>query len=66
MAKGGSKRRTIDFSDCDLKHIHAIMTLYSRVTEADAIRWAVRTVAMATEIVITSTTGEIVRISREG
>ena len=59
------KRTTIDFSDCDLKMVHAIMEQHSLTTEASAIRWALHTVAKATEIVIKSQTGEVLRYTRE-
>ena len=66
MARAGWTRRTIDFSECDLRNIHAIMTQHSRSTEADAVRWALHTLAKATEIVVKLSSGEVLRYTREG
>ena len=60
------KRTTLDFSDGDLEMLHAIMERHHLTTEAAAIRWALHTMAKATEIVLKSQTGEIVRYTREG
>jgi hypothetical protein len=58
------KRTSIDFSECDVQRLHAIMQRYRLPTETAAIRWAVEVVAVAVEIVLQSETGEVIRLLR--